>query len=136
MEIVKTSVDEVVGQFLDSEFDAYAEKCGMTCGYEDFCFVAREDGKILGVITGHSYYHEVHIADLVVSPEARGRGIGASLVRSVEAEFTDERWENINLTTYGFQAPEFYKKLGYEVEYIRESSDERLRKFFMIKRLR
>jgi len=37
--------------------------------------------------------------------------------------------------TYVFQAPEFYKKMGFEVEHVRKSSDEKLTKYFLIKHI-
>ena len=42
-------------------------------------------------------------------------------MEAVENHFKDKNFENINLTTYEFQAPEFYKKCGYKVEFIREN---------------
>ena len=42
-------------------------------------------------------------------------------------------YEKITLTTFGFQAPEFYKKLGYKVEFIREDRNPKLRKYFLAK---
>ena len=65
--------------------------------------------------------------------EYRKSGVGSMLVKAVEEAFKDDNREQINLTTYGFQALEFYKKLGYEVEYVRKNKDENLTKYFLIK---
>ena len=57
-------------------------------------------------------------------------------MEAVENHFKDKNFENINLTTYEFQAPEFYKKCGYKVEFIRENKKEpKLTKYFLIKHL-
>ena len=67
------------------------------------------------------------------SAKENGRTVGAITGNSY---YNEVRYENINLTTYGFQAPEFYKKCGYKVEYIRKSkNDPKLDKYFMIKHL-
>ncbi len=83
----------------------------MNCNYKSFAFVAKEDSKILGIITGKSYYKEVHISDLIIVEEYRNKRIGSKLIETVEKYYKDKDFENINLTTYGFQAPEFYKKM-------------------------
>ena len=58
------------------------------------------------------------------------------LVKAVEDYHKDKNFENINLTTYGFQAPEFYKKCGYEIEFIRKNKDNsKLDKYFFVKYL-
>ena len=106
----------------------------MTCNYTPFNFIAKENEEIIGLITGHSYYKEVHIGDLIVYEEYRNKHIGTKLVKTVEDYFKDKGFENINLTTYGFQAPEFYKKCGFEVEYVRENKENpKLNKYFLVK---
>ncbi len=137
MQILKIDFDgETLGSFIDKEFNEYAKKFNIKVDYNDFCFVAKEDDTLLGVVVGHSYYKEVHVTDLIVREEYRGKGVGSELIKRVEKEFSGQRYENINLTTYVFQAPEFYKSLGFEIEFVRKSSDEKLTKYFLIKHLK
>ena len=71
---------------------------------------------------------------MIVVEEYRKQHIGRKLIETVENYFKNKGFENINLTTYGFQAPEFYKKCGFELEFIRESKeDSKLNKYFFIK---
>ena len=49
--------------------------------------------------------------------------------------YKDKDYEKIALTTFGFQAPEFYKKLGYELEFVRKDSDSKLSKHFYLKKI-
>ena len=119
---------------LDTEFNKYASKNGVTCNYQPFNFIAKEDDKVIGIITGHSYYKEVHIGDLIIFEEYRNKHIGTQLVNTVENYYKNKGFENINLTTYAFQAPEFYKKCGFEVEFIRENKEKpKLTKYFLVK---
>ena len=128
--------DDRIGDFIHKEFVQYGEQNDVVLNYDEFCFVAEDDdGKITGVITGRAYYNEVHIGDLIVRRECRGEGLGRMLVSAVEDAYKGKGYEKITLTTFGFQAPEFYKKLGYEVEFIREDNDPKLRKFFLAKSL-
>ena len=119
---------------IDEEFNKYASNNGVECNYVPFTFIAKEKDEILGFITGHSYYKEVHIGDLMVVEEYRNKHIGTKLVKEVENYFKDKGFENINLTTYEFQAPEFYKKCGFKVEFIRENKENsKLNKYFLVK---
>lgn len=107
----KEELNEELYKFIDDGFNKYSEEKGVVCNYKPFTFLAKEDGKIIGLITGHSYYKEVHIADLIVLKEYRNKQIGSKLIKTVENYFEGKGFENINLTTYNFEAPEFYKKM-------------------------
>ena len=130
----KENLDEKYYEIIDNEFNTYAAKNGVTCNYTPFNFIAKENDELIGLITGHSYYKEVHIGDLIVYEEYRNKHIGTKLVKTVEEYFENKGFENINLTTYGFQALEFYKKCGFEVEYVRENKQNpKLSKYFLVK---
>ena len=127
---------EELGDWIDREFDAFAEQHGVTCGYAPFAFAAKRNGTVVGVIKGHSYYREVHVGELIVAEGYRGQGIGTRLLAAVEAQFKGKGFDHINLTTYRFQAPEFYQKNGYTLEFIRENpACPALAKYFFVKEL-
>ena len=99
-----------------------------------FAFVAKEGEETLGLITGNTYYKEVHIGDIIILEEHRNKHIGTKLIETVENHFKNKEFENINLTTYSFQAPEFYKKCGFEVEFIRKCKEtSKLNKYYLVK---
>lgn len=128
------NLDDDISGLIDTEFDKFADKNGVICDYTHFCFIAKEDNRVIGVIKGHSYYNEVHISELVVLEQYRKKHIGTKLVEAVEKYCADSGFESITLSTYGFQAPEFYKKCGFEVEFIRENKkNPKLTKYFLIK---
>lgn len=121
-------------KIIDNEFNKFATKNDVTCNYTPFSFVAKENEEIIGILTGHSYYNEVHISDLIIFEQYRNKHIGSRLIEAVENYFKDKSFENINLTTYDFQAPEFYKKCGFEVEFIRKNKqNSKLNKYFFVK---
>lgn len=125
--------DDIYGM-IDAEFGKFAEKNDVMCDYETFAFTAYEDNRVVGVIKGHSYYNEVHIGDLIVLEEFRGKHIGTKLIEAVEKHFYNKGFEFMTLTTYGFQAPEFYRKCGFETEFIRENKkNPKLTKYFLRK---
>ena len=127
-------INDEIGEFLNKEFTDYALQKEVVLNFDEFCFIAEDsDGKICGVITGRAYYNEVHVGDLIVAPECRGTGLGSRLVTAVEDYYKGKGYDIVTLTTFGFQAPEFYKKLGYNVEFVRENADRKLSKYFLKK---
>ena len=135
MEIKRVSETDRIDEFTDIEFTNYATDCDVDLNYEEFCFIAEEDGNLAGVIVGRAYYNEVHIGDLIVGKDYRRDGVGSKLVAAVENAYKGKGFEKIALTTFGFQAPEFYKKLGYELEFVREDKNPKLSKYFYIKKI-
>ena len=127
--------NQEIGDFIHEGFTEYGEKNGVELNYDEFCFTAYCGGKIAGVITGRAYYNDVHIGDLIVGEEYRRSGLGTRLVRAAEDAYRGRGYDVVTLTTFGFQAPEFYQKLGYRIEFIRESRDPKLRKYFLSKKL-
>ena len=107
-----TETDDRAGEFINKAFTDYAIKSEVALNFEEYTFVAEDEGNIIGVITGRAYYNEVHIGDLIIDEKCRRLRIGSKLVKAVEEAYTGRGYEKITLTTFGFQAPEFYKKLG------------------------
>lgn len=128
-------INDTVGMFINRAFTDYAVECCVDLNFEEYCFVAEEDGEIAGAITGRAYYNEVHIGDLIIDEKYRRLKVGSDLVKAVEEAYAGKGYNKITLTTFGFQAPEFYKKLGYELEFVRKDKDPKLCKYFYIKKL-
>ena len=130
----KENLNEEFYKIIDEEFNKFATKNEVICNYMPFPFIAKENNKVAGIITGNSYYKEIHISDLIVLEEYRNKHIGSKLIETVEDFYKNKGFENINLTTYGFQAPEFYKKCGFEVEFIRKNKENsKLNKYYFVK---
>ena len=95
-------------------------------------FIAEDDqGVALGFIHLKSgkdyYYHEDHghIADLIVAPEAEGRGIGRVLIEKGEewARSQGFRWLMVSVFAQNLRAREVYQRLGYGediMKYVKE----------------
>ena len=105
------NINENDYEFIGKQFDKFSKENKICCDFKTFSFIAKENNKVCGMITGHSYYNEVYIEDLIVLKEYRNKNIGRALIRKVEEYFKDKNFENINLTTYEFQAPKFYEKM-------------------------
>ena len=123
-----------ISKIVDNEFDKYAEANGLNCNYRKFNFVAMINNEVVGIINGHSYYDEIHISDFIVVEKYRHQHIGTMLIKKVEELYKDECFDNYNLSTYEFQAPKFYEKLGYKLEFVRKNSQNpKLNKYYYSK---
>lgn len=75
----------------------------------------RENGRLLGGLTGHTQWGWLYIKLLWVEPQQRGSGLGQQLVLAAESEAQQRGCRAAFVNTYSFQAPAFYQKLGYTV---------------------
>lgn len=106
--------------------------------FKSFSYAIKNDGdKIVGGITGWRIFAEIYIDELILEENLRGNGYGKKLIKIVEKEMNDGNCDNINLVTNSFlNATGFYKKCGFEIEFIRKNSkDSRFDKYYMVKKL-
>lgn len=75
--------------------------------------VRNDQGEILGGLYGRFFYQWLFIELLSVPEQARGEGMGSKLMNMAEELAREKECLGIWLDTFDFQAPEFYKKLGY-----------------------
>ncbi|WP_392890238.1 GNAT family N-acetyltransferase [Pseudomonas migulae] len=75
--------------------------------------VRNDQGEILGGLYGRFFYQWLFIELLSVPEQARGEGMGSKLMGMAEDLAREKECLGIWLDTFDFQAPEFYKKLGY-----------------------
>lgn len=126
-----------VTNFSSQEHAKYESAKGAECNYTPFCFLAKADDEVIGLLCGYTCWEEIYVDDLVVKEEFRGQGIGRSLLAAVESFFSEKDFYNISLVTNAFQAPEFYEKCGFELEFIRKNKrNPKLDKYFFSKFLK
>jgi ribosomal protein S18 acetylase RimI-like enzyme len=73
----------------------------------------REDGRVLGGVSGDTHYRWLYLSSLWVDEAFRGRGWGRRLVERLEVEGVTRGCRAAWVDTYDFQAPRFYERLGY-----------------------
>lgn len=72
-----------------------------------------ESGDVIAAISGHTWGGCCHVVRLWVHELQRRRGLGRSLLRSVEEEAIRRGCAQVLVLTHSFQAPDFYERLGY-----------------------
>ena len=74
-----------------------------------------EDGAIIAGVLGGTYWGWMYVDILWVHEDHRGKGLGSKLLSMAESEALSRGCHHVHLDTMSWQAPEFYKKHGYEV---------------------
>jgi len=83
---------------------------------QTLCFVLRTpDEEVVGGVIGATFWDWLYIDLMWIKEELRGRGYGHRLLELAEEEGRKRGAKNAYLDTFSFQAPEFYKKRGYQV---------------------
>lgn len=86
-------------------------------------FLKNEQGEIVGGCNGEIYYGCLYLSQLWVSEELRGQGFGKQLMQQVTQHAKEKNCRFLTLETMDWQAFDFYKKLGFELEFERHGHD-------------
>lgn len=74
-----------------------------------------EAGVVIGGAVGRTWGGCCELLQLWVHERERGHGLGSRLMALFEQETGRRGCELVYLTTFSFQAPDFYARLGYHV---------------------
>ncbi|MBE1203471.1 GNAT family N-acetyltransferase [Aminobacter carboxidus] len=112
---VSTSIDDETARFIGEGLNAYNYEAGGPHNDQDLWIVARDDdGHVAGGLKGSSEYTWLFIEWLWISSAKRGEGLGQQLLARAETAARQRGCIGVHLDSYTFQAPEYYKRLGYE----------------------
>ena len=100
---------------LKTEMKRYRESLDFSTDRIDVQFVALDGEQFVGGIYGNFQFEYLFINILFVDQEYRGNKIASKLMEMIEDEAARRGVKNLYLTTFEFQALDFYKKHGYEV---------------------
>lgn len=108
---------------------------GLTQHHEVVLLLRDAGGAVRGGLLGYVWGEWLHITDLWIADDCRRRGLGSQLLDRAEREAARFGARGAFLSTFDFQAPEFYKRCGYEVYGVLEGyppghTDYHLRKRF------
>ena len=82
--------------------------------FQDYSYHIEEEGELVAGIVAEAVFDTVEVEFLCVKENCRGKGYGRALLQYVEEQAENDGRKRILLNTYSFQAPEFYRSLGYE----------------------
>lgn len=95
------------------EFNAAAS--GVDDGRRLAVFVRDASGEIVAGMHGWTWGGTGFVQTLWVREDLRGHGLGARILAAAEAEAKRRGCHQMHLDSHSYQAPGFYRRLGYEV---------------------
>ena len=132
--VVETLPPEVEEK-MTKDLIEYESSQGIDVNYKRFALVLSDDNdEVIGVLNAYTAFAEVYIDDMWVYSIHRGKGYGRKLISELEDLFKGRGFNNINLCTNTFNAPDFYKKCGFQLEFTRKNlKNPKLTKYFFVK---
>jgi len=95
------------------EFNAAAS--GVDDGRSLAIFVREADGTIAAGLHGWTWGGTGFVQAIWVRENLRGHGLGSRLLGAAETEAVRRGCHQMHLDTHSYQAPAFYRRLGYDV---------------------
>ena len=103
-------------EFLEDRlYDFNAGTTGISDGRSLGVFLRDEFKNIVAGAAGHTWGRTCELRQVWVAAPFRGSGLGRRLIAEAEAEAVRRGCQQLVLTTHSFQAPDFYRKLGFQV---------------------
>lgn len=87
-------------------------------------FIRDEDNNIVGGCAGDNMYGCLYVGQLWVKETLRGMGYGTKLMQKAETLAKESHCNFIAVNTFDWEALDFYKKLGFHVEFERKGFDK------------
>jgi predicted GNAT family acetyltransferase len=107
--------DAALDQRLSEELDRFnASATPDVAAAQELTVRIEEDGSLVAGASGWTWGQAAGIAMTWVREDRRGTGVGASLLATFEREAVERGCTHVFVTSFTFQAPEFYQRLGYE----------------------
>lgn len=134
---INDHLDEGDHEFLSAQIYAYnVETTGIADGRTIAGIVRDEQGAIVAAVSGWTWGGCLEVEYLWVRADRRGHGYGAQLLAAAEQEAIARGCRQATLSTHSFQAPEFYRKYGYEVCGVVDDYPQGHQKIYLRKSLR
>jgi len=112
---IESQPDERDQRLIDEGLDIFNFAKAGPDNPQDLWIMARDaNGRLIGGLKGRSSYAWLFIDWLWVSSETRGQGVGVKLMQKAESAALERQCVVAYVSTFSFQAPNFYRRIGYE----------------------
>lgn len=87
--------------------------------FDPVAFIAYDQGCFAGAIVVELFWGALHVKYIYVDDGYRGKGVGARLMEYALKYGCDKACSFAFVETMSFQALDFYRKMGFELEFTR-----------------
>ena len=123
-------------QYLEDRlYEFNVQATGINDGDYLAIFERDANGRITAGLCGTTWGGCLEIRQLWVDAPLRGAGMGSRMLAAAEAEARLRGCEQILLSTFSFQAPDFYARFGFEVQSVVTDYPRGHRSLQLLKRL-
>ncbi|NIP43086.1 MAG: GNAT family N-acetyltransferase [Aliifodinibius sp.] len=133
---VETNPSPIMLQFLEEQINQH--NIHIT-GFDDYLplaiFVPDSQNNLIAALSGYTWGRCCEINFLWVHTSYRHQGYGRRLLQTAELEAVHRNCQLVVLDSYSFQAPDFYRQLGYTVCGMIEDCPRGHRRYYLHKRL-
>jgi GNAT superfamily N-acetyltransferase len=112
--ISDSAADEDSAALRDALHEFNYEATGYRDGRALSCFLRDGSGLLVAGVDGFTWGGYARVEYLWVEASRRGSGIGTRLLAAAELEARRRGCAKVVLDTHSFQAPEWYRSLGYD----------------------
>jgi GNAT superfamily N-acetyltransferase len=121
---------------LNAGLSAYAKQKRDLDPVEHFAFFIKDQsGQILGGCSGDIFYGCLYTGSFWITESLRGKGLGTQLLSAAEQLGREKGCTMATVNTMDWEALDFYKSLGYEVDLAREGYKNNSTFYFLMKEL-
>lgn len=100
---------------------------------EPIAFEIRDGDKLIGCVVVQLFWGQLHIKYLLVEEPFRSQGIGRCLMEHAFEFGKKQGCHFAFVETLSFQAPEFYQKLGFKMDFVRHGYDKEASFYYLRK---
>ncbi len=99
------------------------------------CLQLNQEGSVLGWLVIQLFWGQLHIKNLVIQERERSKGYGTLLMNQAFEYGITHGCTFAFVETMSFQAPRFYEKLGFTIDFVRHGYAQGTSFYYLCKKL-
>jgi ribosomal protein S18 acetylase RimI-like enzyme len=136
MEILQEPLSEELKKKVYEGFHEHSlQKMGVDLLQDPISFIAKINNEIVGTVVVQPFWGALHLKYVWVKEENRGKGFGKKLLEYALSFGKKNDYRFAFVETMNFQAPMFYQKLGFTIDFIRSGYSHETSFYYLSKKL-